>query len=269
MAAPLDNLPLWSLFLATIVLMYSAVEAGYALGNYRRSVSVTEKEATIGPIVGATLGLLAFILAFTFGLAASHFDARRQMVVEEANAIGTAHLRAGFLSESHRLAVRNLLAAYVSTRLDAVRTGNVKQAMAESVALHNRLWAYAEAAATEEPRSIPVGLFIQSLNEMIDLHAQRILVGVRSRIPASIWEAVYLVSMLAMAEIGYNIGLAGSRRSWAALALVLTFSIVMLLIVDLDRPQDGMLRVSQEAMLDLQQAIAPAADHSQTEPERK
>jgi len=216
MAALLDFLPLQGMFLATFSLCYSAVEVGYWLGNYRRRSAEAEKETTVGPIVGGTLGLLAFILAFTFGLAASRFDARRQMVVDEANSIGTAHLGAGLLAEPHRSDVRNLLVSYLHARLDAVQTGNVTQAMTESVSLHNRMWAHAEAAAQEDPHSIAAGLFIQALNEMIDLHAKRVLIGVRSRIPGSIWIAVYLVSIIAMAEIGYNVALAGSRRSLAA-----------------------------------------------------
>jgi hypothetical protein len=182
------------------------------------------------------------------------------MVVEEANAIGTAHLRAGLLPEPHRSEVRDLLVRYLDTRITGVQTGNVAPAMAESVDLQNRLWPHAEALAKDDPHSIAAGLFIQSLNEMIDLHAKRVLIGVRNRIPATIWGALYFVTVLAMGEIGYNVGLTGSRRSLAAAALVVAFAIVMLLIMDLDRPQEGLLRVSQEAMLDLQNSLKPAAN---------
>ena len=81
---------LWSWF---------SVECGYRLGKYRRSRHEQEKEAPLGTMVGATLGLLAFILAFTFGLAAARFDTRRQVLLDEANAIGTTYLRAGILPE--------------------------------------------------------------------------------------------------------------------------------------------------------------------------
>jgi hypothetical protein len=265
MTAPLDFLPLWGLFLATVSLCYLGVEGGYWLGNYRRRSTEVEKESTVGPIVGASLGLLAFMLAFTFGLAASRFDARRQMVVEEANAIGTAHLRAGLLPEPHRREVRDLLRQYLDVRIEAVRSGKVEYAMTESPALHNRLWSHAEALAKEDPHSIAAGLFIQSLNEMIDLHSKRVLIGLRNRIPAIVWGSLYFVSILAMAEIGYNSGLASSRRSLAAGALVVTFSIVMMLILDLDRPQEGLMRVSQEAMLDLQKSLASFADRSESQ----
>src|ERR1051326_4966736 len=96
-AGPIDVLPLWGLFIVILLVVLLAVEFGYRLGKYRRSHHETEKEAPLGTMVGATLGLLAFVLAFTFGLAAQRFDMRRQVLLDEANAIGTTYLRAGTL----------------------------------------------------------------------------------------------------------------------------------------------------------------------------
>src|ERR1041385_7806559 len=95
----LDALPLWGLFIVILLVVLLSVECGYRLGQYRRSRSEQEKETPVGTMVGATLGLLAFILAFTFGLAAARFDARRQVLLDEANAIGTTYLRAGIIPE--------------------------------------------------------------------------------------------------------------------------------------------------------------------------
>lgn len=118
--------------------------------------------------------------------------------------------------------------------------GNVDQGIAKSVALHDQFWPHAEALAKEERHSIASGLFIQALNEMIDLHSNRMLIGVQNRIPTVIWAALYLVAILSIAEIGHQTGLAGSRRSVAVMAIMLTFSIVMTLIEDLDRPTKGL-----------------------------
>ncbi len=121
---PLDALPLWGLFMAILLLVLLAVEGGYRLGKYRRSRSEQEKEAPVGAMVGATLGLLAFMLAFTFGLAAARFDTRRQVLLDEANAIGTTYLRAGMLPD-RREDIRALLRDYVDTRLEAVLSGKI------------------------------------------------------------------------------------------------------------------------------------------------
>lgn len=257
-ASPLDDLPLWLIFVATIVIVFGAVEIGYQLGKLRRA-HAPETDAPVGAMVGATLGLLAFILAFTFGLAASRFDERRHTVLDEANAIGTTYLRAGMLEEPQRTAIRRLLREYVDLRLKAVETGKIEQLLPESGMLQSQLWSQAEATAAKD-RSVITGLFVQSLNQMIDLHATRLMVGLRSRIPLMIWGALYSVALLAMATMGYQEGLSGTRRSIASLAVVIIFSIVMFLIVDLDRPLEGQLRTSQQSLIDLQQSMAADVD---------
>src|SRR4029450_9243014 len=111
----LDALPLWGLLMAILLLVLLSIEGGYRLGQYRRRRSEEEKEAPVGAMGGATLGLLAFILAFTFGLAAARFDTRRQVLLDEANAIGTTYLRAGMLPD-RRDGIQALLREYVDTR---------------------------------------------------------------------------------------------------------------------------------------------------------
>lgn len=251
----LDQIPLWGLFLGTIAIVIVAIEAGYRLGQYRRRRSDQEKDAPVGAIVAATLGLLAFMLAFTFGLAANRFDARRMVVLEESNAIGTANLRAGLLPEPHRSAIHKLFREYVDVRLEAVNPGATKQALAKSTELHRALWSQASDLAAQDNRSILTGIFVQSLNEVIDLHAKRVMLGLRNRIPGLVWMVLYFMAIVSMIALGYQEGLSGSRRSLAVLALALTFSAVMLLIADLDRPHEGLLRVSQNAMIDLRESL--------------
>jgi len=253
---PLDLLPIWGVFLATVLVVLLAVEGGFRLGQYRRRRSEQEDRPPVGEMVAATLALLAFMLAFTFGLAASRFDVRRGLVIEEANAIGTTYLRAGLLPEPHRSDVRSLLREYVDVRLEAVQPGKLSQSIGRSEELHARLWAHAIAVGEKNPGSIVVGLFIASLNEVIDLHAKRLALGVRNRIPGTIWAALSFVAIIGTSVMGYHAGLAGSGRSLALLALVLAFSAVVTLIADLDRPQEGLLRVSQQTMIDLQKTLA-------------
>ncbi len=251
----LDHLPLWGLFFLTVVIVLLSVEGGYRLGKRRRQSGAPEKESAVGAMVAATLGLLGFMLAFTFGLAATRFDTRRYTVLDEANAIGTTYLRAALLPEPERAESRKLLREYVDVRLTAIQPGKLEQAIDESSALHERLWAQATTAAEKDPRSVPTGLFIQSLNETIDLHAKRVLVGVRNRIPGTVWVTLYLMSILSMTAIGYHEGLTSVSRSPAVLALVLTFAAVMFLIADLDRPQEGLLKVSQQPLIDLRSSF--------------
>jgi hypothetical protein len=249
----LDFLPLWGLMVATLFLVLLSIECGYRLGRYRHERS-EEKEAPVGAMVGATLGLLAFLLAFTFGLAATRFDTRRQVLLDEVNAIGTAYLRAGLLPE-RREEVRALLREYVDVRLEAVRSGKVEQGMRQSEKLHGQLWEHAVALGEKNPGSIVIGLFVQSLNEVIDFHTKRVTVGLRHRIPGAIWAALYAVAVLALAAMGYHAGLTGTSRSLAVLAVAFTFSVVLWLVADLDRPSEGSLTVSQQGMIDLRNSM--------------
>lgn len=250
----LDPFPLWTIFPITVAIALVAVELGYRVARFRQNRSLEEKESPVGGMVGATLGLLAFMLAFTFGLAGSRFEDRRQILLSEANAIGTTYLRAAMLPEPMNVEARNLLREYTDVRLEGVQPGKFAQGVAKSEELHERLWSVA-VAATEKDRSDITGLFVQSLNEVIDLHATRLMAAVRSRVPAIIWIVLYLLAFIAMLMMGYHTRLTGSRRSLAVVALVLGFSSVLYLIADLDRPGQGMLRVNQQSMIDLRRSM--------------
>ncbi|MBX7165779.1 MAG: hypothetical protein K1X74_05470 [Pirellulales bacterium] len=251
---PLDNTPLWLLFIVSVALIYAALETGYRVGRHR-SQRYPEKETTLGAMTGAMLGLLAFILAFTFGLAASRFDDRRHTILDEANAIGTTYLRAKLLPQPQQAAIRRLLKTYVDTRLSAMQPGQMDAAINASLRIHDQLWNETSAVAAADSHSIVTGLFIQSLNEMIDLHATRVMVGLRSRIPGAVWAALYAVAILTMATLGFQEGVLSNRRSLVSFGVVLAFTIVLFMTTDLDRPREGLLQISQQTMLDLQQSV--------------
>jgi hypothetical protein len=237
------------------------MEGGYRLGRWRHIRAADETDASVAPLVAALLGLLAFILTFTFSLAGSRFDARRQAVYEEANSIGTTYLRARLLPEPQRSKAVQLLRDYVRLRVELIAELRVKELLTLSEKFHQELWAQAVAAAERDPRSIPIGLFLQSLNETIDLHAKREFLGLRNRIPFSMWLVLFSLTALGMASVGYLSGLAGAKRSPEMPILTVAFAAVLFLIVDLDRGYEGLLKVSQQSMIDLErtmQADSPA-----------
>jgi hypothetical protein len=248
----LDALPLWALLVATLVVALLSFEGGFWVGKRRSRRSEQEQEEVVRGLVGGMLGLEAFMLAFTFGAAASHFDARRQALLDEANAIRTAYLRADLLPEPDRAEIRNLLREYVDVRLEGVRSGKIEQAIARSEELHNQLWL--QATASRDKASTPAFAvqFIQSLNEIIAMHTRRVTAGLEFRIPNIIWIVLFAITALASASIGYHSGLTGRNRPLVAVAIILAFSAVIYLIVDLDRPGQGFIQVSQRALVDLQ-----------------
>jgi hypothetical protein len=243
------SFPLSSIALISSAIVLLSIEVGWRLGVYRRKHTQEENNTPIGAAVGAILGLLAFLLAFTFNMSASRYDSRKQIVVQEANAIGTTYLRTDLLPEQLRSQARPLLREYLTIRAGGVASILSLEGMAKSTALQDRLWAIATTAGAQS-NSYTTGLFIQSLNEMIDIDTVRVAAN-RNRIPDSIWLMLGVVSVLSMAALGYQFGLSG-KRSWPiTILLVIVFATVIMLIADLDLPQAGLLKVSQQPLLDL------------------
>jgi len=254
-----NGVPMLVLFVTTVVVVSLSYDGGFRAGRWRSRRPDREKEVVVRSMVGTMLGLLTFILAFTFWLAATHFDGARQALLNEANAIRTAYLRADLLPEPQRAEIRDLLREYVDVRLEGARSGKIQQAIARSEELHSQLWSQAVAAGEKSSSPYFTGYFIQSLNDLIALHTRRLTVGREFSIPLPIWIMLYVIMPLAVASIGCHAGLTETGRPLVAVAFVLIISVVMTLIADLDNPRKGWLRVSQQALVDLRRTMgAPA-----------
>ena len=244
-------------YLITVVIVLLSIGMGFRLGNDTRRRRKSEKKLSLGSLTGAMLALLAFILAFAFSIASSRYDVRKQLVLDEANAIGTAMLRTDFLAESPRTESRKLLKEYVNIRVEAVQDlEKLPQMLVESEVLHDRLWSQATNRSNQTEDSELVALYIESLNEVIDMHSKRVTVGLRYRMPRSVWILLYFVTILAMMAVGYEFGLNGEGSFVGALLLALMFSGVILMIVDLDQSAHSvLLKVSQQPLIELQQQL--------------
>jgi hypothetical protein len=175
-------------------------------------------------------------------------------VLQEANAIGTTYLRAGYLDEPYRTESKELLREYVDLRLAAVESEQGVAVVTRSEEIHNELWASAEQVAIESPLPT-ISLYINSLNELIDIHSDRIFYGIDIRVPATILLGLYIVAIFSMILVGIQSGYSEKRNFIALMVLVLILSVVFLLIVDLDRSQEGLMRVPQQALYDIQRQI--------------
>lgn len=252
----LDFVPIWVLFVVTVAITWLAIEVGFLAGRHRVRRGPADAGDSMAGIHGSILALLAFILAITFSMAATRYDTRKQLVLAEANAIGTCFLRAEMLPPPLDADVQSLLREYVDVRLEGVRTGELELVVARSEELHAVLWSKAVQLSREADQSHVFSLFVQSLNEVIDLHQERVVWGIDDRIPPGVWVVLYLVSVLAMLAVGYDKALSSSGRSIATVVLAMAFSLVIVLIVDLDRTQSGALTISQQALIDVSESIA-------------
>ncbi len=242
-----------------LLLMGLAAELGYRLG---RSGSQTNNEMTrtqILSIQASTLGLLALLLGFTFALALSRFEYRKQMVVQESNAIGTAALLSELLPTSCDDDVNRLIRRYIEIRLESVlRTGQGsserEQLDREVRQIQHRLWSIVNEAAGADPRSIPLGLFTHAINEVIDIKTKRDI-AVANHVPESALLILLILAMLAAGILGYGNGLAGRRILILTSAYWIIVVLVIVLIIDLDHPQQGLARTSQQSMIQLQEIM--------------
>jgi hypothetical protein len=216
-------------------------------------------EGPIGSVVGATLGLLAFMLAFTFGITASRFDTRKQLLLDEVNAIERAFLQTDFLVEPYRTELRKLFREYVDIRTvidkEPERLGEV---LTKSEEIHDELWSRSVEAVANTPNTDITSVYIESLNESINFHTKRVVVGTMYRIPTIIWYTLIFVSVFTMSGVGFHIGITGGRSLLISFLLALTFSAVIYLIADLDRYSEGAIKVSQAPMIELQERIDAA-----------
>lgn len=248
----LDAVPYLAVYIILLLFFFLAVEAGYRLGRWRRpgSDALNEsRKAQSSTTLGAMLALVSFLLAFTFSMAGSQYDTRRRLVVDHANAIGTTFLRAAHMPEPHRANIRGLLREYVSFR--HISVGEISAELkARSSQVEQQLWAEATAIAQKERTPI-VAIFIQSLNEMIDLNAKRVDISIWRRIPDMLFVTLGFLSVLVMILTGYWLGFAARRHMFPLSLLIITYATAFLLVVDLDRPRGGFFRVSQQPMIEL------------------
>jgi hypothetical protein len=248
--------PLWIIFAATVGIIVVSIYSGIFISRRRRKNSTTEDEIPVGTIVGASLALLGFLLAFTFGFTASRYDSKKQLLLDEVNSIGTTFLRAGFLPEPHCAEVRNLLRKYVDLRIElAGHPEKVKSIIEESVSLQDEMWKHAEAVSKEDLKNPAiVSLFMVTLNETIDLQTKRITVALVYRIPDIIWDAIICLLIISMFEVGY-LFIKSQKTNWIMiLALSMAFSLVILMIITFDR-SDGGIKLNQQPMIELQKSL--------------
>lgn len=251
----LDLVPWWVVLIGTVALLLLAMEIGFRLGRRRARVDTGNRSAQIGVLVGAILALLGLLLAFSFSIVEGRFASRKELVLEEANAIGTAYLRAGYLPEPHSERAQELLRAYVNVRLNATSPVALEEAISESEELHRELWAEAVTLSRTEPVSRMIPLFVNVLNEVIDLHEARVTVALHQRLPGLILATLFAVSVLAMTMLGYYAGLGRWRSLLPTVIVGIAIASVIVLIIELDRPGTRLFHVSQSAIRDVHETM--------------
>lgn len=247
---------------AVILLVFAILslvfyELGFRLGRWWQDRMPGEQEGPTGVLIGAVLGLMAFMLAVTMGMAADRFDSRRGLVLEEANAIGKAYLLADYLPDPQRGELRELLREYLPLRISSSDRAQVEAFIREGMALHTEMWAVTAEVARSGHNPDLMSSLGEAVTDIVSLNETRIVAGLYARVPETVLLLLLAGSIASLGLVGYGAGLAGRRSVVSAVITAVALGAVLTLVIDLDRPQEGLLRVSQQALLDVQRWIGP------------
>ena len=228
-----------------------AIESGFRLGKKASPNANDALKVQVNTIQASLLGLLALLLGFTFSQALQRYDARSDAVTAEANAIGTVLLRIELFPEEVRSPFRKDLERYIDLR---IWSGNVSldqvdergEALNAVEATQGDLWRSASAAISAPQ----FGIVVQGLNDMFDAYTAR-NAALDRHVPEIVLFLLFGTFLLTACLVGYSSGVSRNRAAFPTYVLVILITVLVFIIIDLDRPRRGVIEVSQQALLDL------------------
>lgn len=208
----------------------------------------------LGSITGTAFGLLAFLLAFTFQIAASRYDARKKLLLDEVTSIRTVYLRAGLLPEPFSTNTRKLITEYVNLRVDLTNDiSKLDYTMSRSYKILNSLWNETTKMTMTTLSPAISSTFALSVINLIDYHNQRVSINLEYRMPLMVFWALFFVSFFCLLLLGYQFGIAAKGNFQVFTVLALVFTTVVFLILILDNPR--LSRINQKPLYTLQQQL--------------
>jgi hypothetical protein len=242
------------------VMVLACLRGGWWLGRRHRRLTGDGAHEGLGAVEGAVFGLMGLLIAFTFTGAADRFDNRRQLITEEANAVGTAWLRLDLLPDKARESVRDLFRQYLDARITAYREWGDAAARLEFrkpiEAIQGNIWAQLQAAIRED-RSLPIAqTVLPPVNEMFDIAEERYQVTYRHPPPAIFVILTVLVLVSALLA-GFGMAKAPRQSRVHAFGFAAITAIALYLIADLEFPRLGFVRVDSfdQALIDLRASM--------------
>lgn len=253
----MDPVPIWAGFLLFAAGSLLCYEAGFRIGRWWQRRTPGEQEGPTDMLVGSLLALMAFLLAVTTGMASDRFDARRGLVLAEANAISAAYLQADYLPAPAAGELQNLLREYVPLRIAPADRSQLAANLERATALREEMWAIERAAVRSGYSPDLMSSLGGSLTELTTVSETRVVGALYSRVPETVLLFLLFGSVLSLGMVGFSAGLRERRSVLTAVVLVVAMGAVLMLVVDLDRPQDGLINVSQQALLDVRAWMGP------------
>ena len=264
------TLPLWAVAMILTVATLLALEAGSWWGRRQHARSDAHSERGVaksdaqGYIIGSIFGLLAFLIGLTFSMALDRFDDRRGWVAEEATAISTAYLRADLFDEPFRSDLRATLREYTHSRIvpDGISVTQLGRLTAQSEAIRGRLWHQTRAAVFPLRDSELGESFVEAMNNALVVGTRRRLAGL-ANVPTQVLDILFLYLLVSSAALGSLMGKEGNRQRYSSSMLIILFVLGITLILDIDRPRGGSIKVSQQALQQLAGSMDADAQEQQ------
>ena len=254
-----NSVATWVIVLVIGALILLMSELGFRIGKNEK-VSPTADRPT-GVVQAAAFTLVGLLIAFSFSIALSRYDARRAVTLREANSIGTTVLRTDLLDAQSAVRERNLLRQYVAARIAFAAGGTNPSARAQkddrSTALQRDMWTNAVRAARRDPRSTTIPLFVESLNETIDLSDEQASI-LSANIPALVLGVLVLIALVAAVMMGFGFGRQNERGLVSSIMFAVMLALAIGVTLDLDRPQRGFIRVSLAPLTAVARSLGPA-----------
>ncbi|MFM2004902.1 MAG: hypothetical protein RLZZ09_557 [Pseudomonadota bacterium] len=259
----------WWVFFFVLFILGTAAEFGFRSGLRLSRNSDEKSRSLLSSLQASVLGLLALLLGFSFSMAVDRYDQRRDLVVSEANSIGTTYLRAALLPDKERQAIRGLLHQYIGKRLefyDADRNADqIAAAERQGAAIQQAMWAHTLNAGKLYNTPLTAA-FVTALNETFDRDTEQ-LAAMRNYVPAPVWVLLIFVAFCGVGITGYDAGASGKRMWFNQTLLPLLIATVITILVDLDSPRRGLVGISQESLIELEHNLGlldePSGDKNQ------
>ncbi|SFK38818.1 hypothetical protein [Methylocapsa palsarum] len=253
--ATLYGLPVWIVFLAAAGSLVLVTELGFRGGRRLGRAAQERAKFETGSIQASVLGLLALLLGFTYSASMSNFQERRTLVVKEANAIGTAYLRAQLLQKPLAQQAGLLLRRYTDLHLQwaAATETEAARIARQGDEVQKEIWAIA-ARAAEQDRGPVTALFISSVNDLIDVGGERVASN-SNRLPIQMFGLLGVLALVGMGLTGYGCGLSGERSFAATTTVSLLIVALTLVICDIHEPRQGLIHESQQSLIDARAAM--------------
>jgi hypothetical protein len=249
----LETLPLTVIAPAILAALLAAATIGYRGHLWLLHRSGETEPQSHDHLLSAVLGLLALLLGFTFSLALNRYEARRDLVVQEANAIGTTWLRAQLLEQANKTAMSALLRSYLDARLDWSETDAAPDASRRTAALQQELWAATGQAIRSDPNPQLSRGLMDAVNQSFDLASAR-AAGRLAHVPDRVLTVLLLYAVLSAAMLGYTSAAKGRPQRIATISVLVLLTLALVMILDIDRPRSGAIQISQQPLEELKQS---------------